>query len=79
MRKIMILSFLILTNAGIAGAQNVPPIYQCIAARLQALDSDNYYNLSVREIDEILQDRGDARHATVVAVAQQCGEVSTHP
>lgn len=75
--KLLISVALILGASASFGADSKERLnYQCIASVLQSQDSDNYYNLSANEIDEILRDRGDARNAHVAAVAAWCRDRS---
>lgn len=46
--------------------------YQCVAQKLQAVDSDIYYNLSPAEINELLFSSSDRRHETVVQATISC-------
>jgi hypothetical protein len=46
--------------------------YQCIASRLEAYNSDIYYNLSVEDINKLLYTCQYAGHSFVVQVAAQC-------
>jgi hypothetical protein len=47
--------------------------YQCIADRMDAYDSDLYYNLSHSDIDKMLSDEESYGHWLAVREAKACG------
>lgn len=50
--------------------------YQCISDRLQAYNSDLFYDLSSAEIEEILETKNDGRYWKIAEVAEACDEVT---
>ena len=59
----------ILTSQAISAERD----YQCIADRLQAINSDIYYNLSKADIDAMISIPEMVGHIDAVRVARQCG------
>ena len=47
--------------------------YQCVADRLQAYNSDIYYDMTPAEINSILRDPSSMGYHDVVRTAQDCG------
>lgn len=68
------LTFAALMTHAFAGELDLPAHnYKCIADTLEAYNSDIYYNLSVDEIDELLNHpETDARSWKAIEVAREC-------
>ena len=46
--------------------------YECVAQRLEAINSDIFTNLSNSEIDALLTECGDGGHEAAVVAARAC-------
>jgi hypothetical protein len=64
----MAILFSLLSVSTFASARD----YQCISDRLQAYNSDIYYDISAEEIEEILETKNDGRYWKVKEVAKSC-------
>ena len=67
-KMILSLSMFVLSTSVFAAGHN----YQCIADKLQAYNSDYYYELTPAEIDNILNSSSDIRTKKVQQVAKEC-------
>jgi len=50
------------------------PNFDCVSQKMEAIDSDVYYNWSAQEIDAALQNQSALGHAVAVACANACNE-----
>lgn len=71
MKAFFLIAGLLLSSFSFANETRSEEAYECIAQRLQAINSDIWCNLTPADIDDLLQNGGPG-YQTVVNVAAAC-------